>query len=197
MTQQSYAPFRAGVKADTVRQFGRFSASLLLQALLTKRTFVPTLTLRCCQAVQSANGPARLLSPLCKLLHRWAIHRAGMDLSWKAVVGPGLRIDHGWGLVVTHGAKIGRNVTLFHGATLARRDRIAADGSRVTQYPELADEVWVGPHAVILGGVKIGKGSRIAGGAFVTMNVPPYSVVIGNPARVMMVAESSDVTNPA
>jgi serine O-acetyltransferase len=75
-------------------------------------------------------------------------------------------------------------------------DKVDSHGNRVSAHPVIGDEVWIGPNAVIVGGVKVGRGSTIAGGAFVTMNIPPFSVVIGNPARVMMTTEHSDAPNP-
>ena len=47
------------------------------------------------------------------------------------------------------------------------------------------DEVWIGANAVITAGVRIGKHAVVAGGSVVTKNVPPYSVVGGNPARIL------------
>ncbi|WJR67332.1 DapH/DapD/GlmU-related protein [Neorhizobium sp. CSC1952] len=46
-------------------------------------------------------------------------------------------------------------------------------------------DVWVGHGAVIKAGITVGKGSVIAAGAIVTKNVEPYSIVAGNPARVI------------
>lgn len=42
---------------------------------------------------------------------------------------------------------------------------------------------WVGSGAVILPGVVVGEGAIVAAGAVVSQNVPPYTVVAGNPAR--------------
>ncbi|MEY2793958.1 MAG: hypothetical protein RJA76_1950 [Bacteroidota bacterium] len=47
------------------------------------------------------------------------------------------------------------------------------------------DEVWIGTNALILSGVTIGKGAIVAAGAVVTKDVPAYSVVGGNPAKVI------------
>lgn len=47
------------------------------------------------------------------------------------------------------------------------------------------DECWIGANVVITAGVTIGKHSVIAAGAVVTKNVPPYSVVVGNPGRLI------------
>jgi len=49
----------------------------------------------------------------------------------------------------------------------------------------IEDEVWIGANAVITAGVTIGKHSVVAAGSVVTKNVPPYSIVGGNPAKVI------------
>lgn len=50
---------------------------------------------------------------------------------------------------------------------------------------KIGDDVWIGTDALILSGVKIGRGSVIAAGSVVVKDVPPYSVVGGVPARVI------------
>jgi len=47
------------------------------------------------------------------------------------------------------------------------------------------DNVWLGRCAMIMKGVEIGEGSIIAAGAIVTKNVPPNTIVGGNPAKVI------------
>lgn len=185
------------LRGDTHRQYGAFSVGRLIKGVLTRRTFRVVVTMRLCQASAASKGLLRLALIPAKVLHRVAAHQAAMDLSWDTEIGAGIALTHGWGLVVTGGATIGRNVTMFHGVTLGRRDRIAADGKRLTEYPVIEDEVWIGPHAIIVGGVTIGRGSRIAGGAFVTDSVAPYSVVSGNPASVVKSGCTPDVMNPA
>ena len=49
----------------------------------------------------------------------------------------------------------------------------------------IEDNVWIGQYSSILKGVTIGKGSIVATRAVVTKDVPPYSIVAGNPARVV------------
>lgn len=49
----------------------------------------------------------------------------------------------------------------------------------------IKDRVWIGPNVIILPNVEIGEGAVIAGGAVVTKNVPPYTVVGGVPAKVI------------
>ncbi|MDE3143011.1 MAG: acyltransferase [Bacteroidota bacterium] len=49
----------------------------------------------------------------------------------------------------------------------------------------IEDDCWIAANAVITSGVTIGKHSVVAAGAVVTKNIPPYSVVVGNPAKVI------------
>ena len=51
----------------------------------------------------------------------------------------------------------------------------------------IEDNVWIGTKACILGGVTIGKGAVIGAGAIVTKDIPPYSIAVGNPARVVKI----------
>lgn len=190
------SPWKA-LKADTYRQYGYFSMGSLLKGAIKNRTFRVIVTTRLCQGIAASHRLLRLTLPIIKFIHRISTNGAAMDFPWSTEIGGGLALTHGWGLVVNSGAKIGSNVTLFHGVTLGRRDKVSRDGERLIEYPVLEDEVWVGPHAIIVGGVTIGRGSRIAGGAFVTESVPPFSIVSGNPAKIVKSNCMPDVMNPA
>jgi acetyltransferase-like isoleucine patch superfamily enzyme len=47
------------------------------------------------------------------------------------------------------------------------------------------DDVWIAAGAIVLDGVRIGRGSVIGAGAVVTGDIPPYSIAVGSPARVV------------
>lgn len=49
----------------------------------------------------------------------------------------------------------------------------------------IENDVWIGYGAIILGGVRIGTGSVVAAGSVVTKDIPPFSIVGGNPAHVI------------
>jgi len=185
---------RKMLAADVYRQYGRYSAGLLAKAFLTRRVFRPIVTLRLC-AWSAKDMPA--LNLLFRLLHRWATRRAGIELPSVVSAGPGLCITHGWGLVVNRDAILGSNVTLFNGAVLGRKDRYGDDGhDRVTSYPRIGNDVWIGPHALVLG-VTIGDGAIVAGGAVVTRDVAARTTVGGNPAKIMREDTTPDVMNRA
>lgn len=50
---------------------------------------------------------------------------------------------------------------------------------------KICDNVWIGQYATVLKGVTIGEGSVVGCNSVVTKDVPPYTVVAGNPARVV------------
>ncbi len=55
----------------------------------------------------------------------------------------------------------------------------------ITKEIIIEDDCWIAANAVITAGVTIGKHSVIAAGAVVTKDIPPYSVAVGNPAKIL------------
>ena len=86
------------------------------------------------------------------------------------IVGSGTRIGNG--VNVGHNVEIGRNCFISSGATLA--------GS-----VKLEDNVWVAPKAVVLNGITVGHGARIAPGAVVVKKAQAFYLYAGNPARAI------------
>jgi len=60
-----------------------------------------------------------------------------------------------------------------------------------TQKIVIEDDCWLGANSVITAGITIGKHSVVAGGSVVTKNVPPFSIVGGNPAKILKQYNSS------
>lgn len=59
---------------------------------------------------------------------------------------------------------------------------------------EIGNDVWIGANAVVLPEVnRIGDGAIIGAGAVVSRDVPPYAVMLGNPARIVKYRFSEDV----
>lgn len=50
---------------------------------------------------------------------------------------------------------------------------------------EIGDDVWIGASAIIMSGVSVGQGAVIGAGAVVTKSIPPYAIVVGNPAKIV------------
>src|SRR5205085_10757007 len=49
----------------------------------------------------------------------------------------------------------------------------------------IGNDVWIGMGAIVLSGVMVGDGAVIGAGAVVGKSVPPYAVVVGNPAHII------------
>jgi acetyltransferase-like isoleucine patch superfamily enzyme len=79
--------------------------------------------------------------------------------------------DHGHGLITPY-----NNRNLFDGAL-----KEFSQPAPIT----LGHSVWCGYGAIVLKGVRIGNGAVVGAGAVVTHDVPPYQIVVGNPARTV------------
>ncbi|MDD5363772.1 MAG: DapH/DapD/GlmU-related protein [Gallionellaceae bacterium] len=163
------------VQSDLWRHNGRTGFIRLLWAILHNRTFAPVATLRMLQNARKYTNPLRIiLLPILSLFHRWTTQRAAIDLPKDVRIGPGFRITHGWGMVFNKGAVLGSNVTVMHGVTL---------GGKADRYPRIGNNVFIGAHAIVLGGVVVGDGAVIGPGCVVTKDVPAGTTVVGNPQR--------------
>jgi len=50
---------------------------------------------------------------------------------------------------------------------------------------KIEDDVWIGSNSTVLDGVTIGRGSVIGAGSVVTQDIPPFSVALGVPAKLI------------
>jgi acetyltransferase-like isoleucine patch superfamily enzyme len=103
-------------------------------------------------------------------------------------IGDNVFINYGSSLVSSAHVKIGNNCLI--GAHVMVMDcdfhRVEDKAWDTTGSPIIIeDSVWLGNRSIVLKGVTIGHDSVIAAGAVVTRDVPPRTVVAGNPARVV------------
>ncbi|HWI65406.1 MAG TPA: DapH/DapD/GlmU-related protein [Symbiobacteriaceae bacterium] len=89
-----------------------------------------------------------------------------------------------------HRVKIGEHVLIgprvqIYAATHPMDWAERIKGPMMGQPVTIGDHVWIGGGAIICPGVTIGENSVIAAGSVVVQNVPPNSLVAGNPGRVI------------
>lgn len=106
------------------------------------------------------------------------------------IIGTGTRL--GLGCVLIGPVHIGNNSHIGQHTVLSGLNHkyedvdIIIEKQGVETFPIIIeDNVFVSANAVVLAGVTIGKHSMIGAGSVVTRNIPPYSVAVGNPAKVI------------
>ncbi len=114
------------------------------------------------------------------VIGRGSLIGTGTIIDGRVTIGEHVRIESG--VYIPPYTRIGSNVFIGPRAVFTN-DRYPPS-SRL-QGAIVEDDVVIGANSVILPGVKIGRGSIIAAGSVVTRDVPPDSVVLGAPARVV------------
>ena len=87
------------------------------------------------------------------------------------------------GILISAGAKIGKNCTVFHQVTIGSN---TAKGSKNAGYPTIGDNVYIGAGAKIIGGVTIGNNVRIGANCVVTQDIPDNATVVLSKPRLIM-----------
>jgi serine O-acetyltransferase len=109
----------------------------------------------------------------------------GIEIHPGAQIGRRFFIDHGAGVVIGETAEIGDNVMLYHQVTLGATGWWKHRDGRVKRHPTIGDNVTIGVGASILGPVTVGHDSKIGAMALVLENIPPHSLVVSQPARLL------------
>ncbi len=112
----------------------------------------------------------------------------------KVVVGDGAAINSHVQIYGHGGVRIGEHAQIGPGTvvTTTGHDYRATELDRDYSAIEIGKRVWIGASATILPGVSIGEYSVIGAGAVVTKDVPPHSLAVGVPARVIRTIEPHD-----
>ena len=123
-----------------------------------------------------------IISPIILLYKLVTDIWLGCEIPASTKIGKGLIIHHGRATVLNKKVVIGNNVTLKHNTTIGNKEDVYQNdlGS-----PIIEDNVIIGPNSVILGPITIGKNAIIGAGSVVVKDVEPYSIVAGNPAKLI------------
>lgn len=120
--------------------------------------------------------------------------RENAEIGQRCIISKDVYVDHA--VRIGHRCKIQNSVSVYHGVTIGDDvlvgPNVAFTNDRV---PRAFNTEWkvtptlvksgasIGANATIICGITIGEYSMIAAGSVVTRDVPPYTLVMGNPAR--------------
>lgn len=107
-------------------------------------------------------------------------YKTHIQIPARTQIGEGFYIGHTGRVVVNPDAVLGKNMNISTGVTIGYENRGKRKGA-----PVFDGDCWIGTNAVVVGNVRIGEDVMIAPLTFVNFDVPPHSIVIGNPAKII------------
>ena len=126
---------------------------------------------------------------LARFVNHWSRFLTGIDIHPGAKIGRNFFIDHGF-TVIGETAEIGDDVTIYQCVTLGGTS--PDDGIAGKRHPTLLNGVILGSGAQVLGPITVGERARVGANAVVTKDVPPGAVMVGIPARPVLM-DAADV----
>lgn len=133
------------------------------------------------------------LKPFVKSIHSARI-KEGVTIWFPYAVSIGRKVSlNEWVFISGFGGvEIGDSCRIAHGCSLVSEDHGVDDLTRpIHEQPKipgkivLGRDVWLGAGVRVLKGVTIGDGCVIGANSVVTRDIPPYSIAVGSPARVV------------
>lgn len=134
--------------------------------------------------------------------------RRRLTMGPRATIAPNVSLRNGERILIGEGSKIGERAYLWAGDTGGRitigkdcrlgpevfvtasdyglmPDQGIAEQARNERDIVIGDDVWLGARVFVGAGVTIGDGCVVSAGSVVTRDLPPYSIAVGIPARVV------------
>ncbi len=130
------------------------------------------------------------LTLLYRFLEKWVEWTCGIHLPYTVKVGRRLHIWH-FGCLILHARSIGDDVHLRHATTFGVARTFDNLG-----IPTIEDRVDIGCGAAILGNITVGHDSVIGANAVVVHDIPPHSIAVGIPAKVVRTLKPAETSAP-
>lgn len=113
------------------------------------------------------------------LLYRIVSKFNNIEIPTSTKIDGGLYIGHPYSITINPLAVLGKNINIHKGVTIGQENRGKRKGT-----PTIKNDVWIGVNAVIVGNIIIGDDVLIAPNSFVNCDIPPHSIVFGNPCTI-------------
>ena len=107
-------------------------------------------------------------------------YKTHIQIPARTKIGEGFYIGHSGRVIIHPEAELGKNMNVGTGVTIGYENRGKRKGA-----PKFEGNCWIGTNAVVVGNVTVGEDVMIAPLTFVNFDVPPHSIVVGNPAKII------------
>ena len=116
-------------------------------------------------------------------------------------IGERTLVNYGGSIAAADTVRIGARCLIGTHAIIMDNDFHRIEPERRLEWPEsrpivIEDNVWIGMRSIIFPGITIGQGSIVVAGSIVMGDVPPYTIVAGNPARKVGTLTTRAVADP-
>ncbi len=163
------------LKSDVYRYYGKNDNKTILKGFFTNHA------VRFLYFLRGAKYSKFIIKRyICKFFLSRSRKKYGLEIGSANQIGKGFYLGHAYNITINPNALLGNNINIHKGVTIAQENR----GKRMGT-PKVGDCVWIGVNSTIVGNITIGNDVLIAANAFVNVDIPDHSIVIGNPCKVI------------
>ena len=175
------------VSCDLYRVEGGKSVREFLNLLCEAPTFRCVFCFRLAQYLKRAGSWAWIPSKILSFIRKHQAIKYGIRIPTETQIGAGLYVGHEGGIWINGQAKLGENCNISQNVTIGGISRGAGKGA-----PTIGSQVYLGPGAVVSGGILVGSNALIGANSLVITDVPENGVFIGVPAKLFSKQGSGD-----
>lgn len=177
----TYRDYKILIFSDLYRINADMSIGKLFKSIIFgNETYQYNFWMRTCAYTRKHALLKFILYPVSKFILKHYEYKFGVSIPYDTKIGAGFYIGHFGTIVVNNFSKIGINCNISQGVTLGMANRGEKKG-----YPEIGDNVYIGPGAKIVGAVRIGNNVAIGANCVVTRDIPDNAVVVGVPGKII------------
>ena len=132
-----------------------------------------------------------------KYVRIWALKKCGFQIGKDVYIGDNITLTLGFAdksmkLIIQDRVSIAPNVTLII-ASHPNESRLKPILPAPKRSIVIGHDSWLGANCIVMPGVTIGECCIVGAGSVVTHDVPPYSIVVGNPARIVKTIDKTQL----
>ncbi|MBK6897678.1 MAG: serine acetyltransferase [Alphaproteobacteria bacterium] len=169
--------FFQAVRLDCLAQLqGRKGLNDYFSSVIFGRGFHTLLSYRLQRALIKIPGVGKIIA---KFLRYVSCAFTGCDISYHAILSPGIYMPHPTGIVIGDFVSVGCGTTILQQVTLGTKTKNGKD------YPHVGNNVYLGAGCKVIGLISINDNCIIGANSVVLENIPENATAVGVPARII------------